>query len=83
MTSISEKNLVAIRRKIDSQANARLVGEIIHNHPWIDSNKLRRADIYDEWSLLSDEIFLRLSRSLNIIWRQVKDQYQSLETDER
>lgn len=82
MTSISEKNLVAIRQKIDSKVNRRLF-KVIRDRPWIDSERLRSSDVYDEWSLSSLVIFRKLDRSLNVVARQIKDQFYSWETNER
>lgn len=76
MTSISEKNLVAVRQKIDKQVNRRLSKEI-RDRPWIGSERLRGSSVYDEWSLLSNEIFRRLSRSLNVVALQIKNQFYS------
>lgn len=74
MTSISKKNLVAIREKIDSQANIP-VRRQIRDHPWLECNKMIRNNIYDEWSLVSTEIFLKLNRSLNVVVFQITSQF--------
>lgn len=76
MTSISEKNLVDVRQKIDSQVNRRLFKEI-SNRPWINSERLRGSDVYDEWNLSSFVIFRKLDRSLNVVALQIKNQFYS------
>lgn len=76
MTPISEKNLVAIRQKIDSQVNRRLFKEI-YKRPWIDSERLRGSDAYDEWNLSSLVIFRKIDRSLNVVALQIKNQFYS------
>lgn len=76
MNPISEKNLVAIRQKIDSKVNRRLFKEI-RNRPWIDSERLRGSDVYDEWNLSSLVIFRKLDRSLNVVALQIKNQFYS------
>lgn len=76
MNPISEKNLVDVRQKIDSQVNRRLFKEI-RNRPWIDSERLRGSDIYDEWNLSSLVIFRKLDRSLNVVALQIKNQFYS------
>lgn len=82
MTSISKKNLVAIRQKIDSKVNRRLF-KVIRDRPWIDSERLRGSDVYDEWNLSSLVIFRKLDRRLNVVALQIKDQFYSWETNER
>jgi hypothetical protein len=76
MTSISEKNLVDVRQKIDSQVNRRLFKKI-SNRPWINSERLRGSDVYDEWNLSSFVIFRKLDRSLNVVALQIKNQFYS------
>jgi len=76
MTSISEKNLVAVRQKIDKQVNRRLFKEL-GDSPWIDSERLRGSDVYDEWNLSSFVIFRKLDRSLNVVAFQIKNQFYS------
>mgnify|MGYP007071693696 CR=1 FL=1 len=76
MTSISEKNLVAVRQKIDKQVNRRLYKET-RDRPWIDSERLRGSSIYDEWSLSSFVIFRKLDREFNMISLQIKNQFYS------